>query len=209
MVRSDIATTSAVLGNVFRYPHKANESMTYSVTCECGETAAVTAAQAGGTVLCVCGATLPVPKLSDLRKAAGQTAHRATAADRIAGMIARNELPDRDTCTLCDSHTNDVIWCAIVCERESTSDDTDRTLIYFLIFGWIAVLMAAIRPSIARTYGNDRTVNIPLRVCVPCLPALESTKSQSRLRDVIRRTPAYADLLNDYPKASVYPNCRG
>jgi hypothetical protein len=75
-----------------------------------------------------------------------------------------------------------------------------------MLFGWLAVLAAAIRPAKSKTHGSDITVDVPLRLCRSCLPRFESMKSQSKLREILRRVPACCDLLDTYPGATVYPN---
>lgn len=42
----------------------------FEVVCDCGNPISVSAGQAGGTVACRCGRAVPVPKYSELRRAA-------------------------------------------------------------------------------------------------------------------------------------------
>jgi hypothetical protein len=67
--------------------------MAYFVNCPCGERLAVKATIAGSTIQCACGRDVPVPRLSELRQAAGQGAFEAGIVDTIRRMIADGELP--------------------------------------------------------------------------------------------------------------------
>lgn len=184
-------------------------TMPYSIVCSCGATVSVTTSQAGGTCTCACGVTNAVPRLSELRLSAGEAPHPISGAERIAGIVARSELPDRDTCTSCDANTDNTVWFAVFCERKRTSGGNDNTFVYYMLFGWIAILASAIRPPRSKTHGTDVVVDVPMRICPTCLTAIESTKSQRKLRGLVRRVPACSDLLDSYPNASIMPNCRG
>ena len=67
--------------------------MSYQVECRCGNPVAVTADQAGTTVRCQCGESVPVPSLSKLRAAVGLGSYESGAIDTIRRMMDEGTLP--------------------------------------------------------------------------------------------------------------------
>ena len=112
--------------------------MEYQVRCdECGTAIAVSQSQAGGTCLCECGTEVSVPRLSDLRLAAGQTRYSRTAVDRARGMLKRGELPTKRSCPICGNVGDTVVLLGIQCEKASSTDFQDQGVLAAAIFGWL------------------------------------------------------------------------
>jgi hypothetical protein len=66
---------------------------TYAVVCPCGAKIPVEKSAAGSQVACPCGAMANVPRLSELRRSAGEEAFTLSTVDRIRQLINEGEIP--------------------------------------------------------------------------------------------------------------------
>lgn len=175
--------------------------MTYAVDCACGEKLPVEAVDAGGTIICRCGATVAVPALSKLRQLAGQSSYPVSVADKLLAMNQAGELPVELVCARCGIGTRDVLPCVLVCETA-----------YINRPGWIAALalwfispFAAVSQTNAseqaEVHGRDLTVPTPLRLCVDCVSQVESKKKL--ILALLQKTPIYRELQQLYPHAEL------
>ncbi len=180
--------------------------MSYHVTCDCGREISVTAASAGGEVSCQCGATVAVPRLSDLRKSAGKGAYETSNVDVIVAMLRDGRLPWGDTCAYSEFPTEDVFDIAVQCER---CYDQDRS------GGWVSfvgmVLVGTLAPVSERheseTHGRELVVYTPIRLCEE-FHARFRKAGQRRLRRLLRTVPVYGRLLDEHPSARILPGYR-
>ncbi len=184
--------------------------MTFSVSCDCGNTLDVTSTQAGTDIPCTCGRTVRVPRLSQLRQLAGQGAYEAGTIDTINRMIRDGELPPGDTCAVSGLPTSDSYELYVQCESKwIKGPGTGRYLfviftIVFLPFWIIWVLLGkALLDEERRELGRDRSVYTPLRVRQEHHQQLHSMRSQSKLRKLLRDVPIYAKLLDEFPRAKI------
>lgn len=179
--------------------------MQYVIRCQCGAELSVSAAQAGGTCVCECGAATAVPKLSELRLAAGQSRHPTSAVERVRGMLNRGELPGDHRCPACGNHTDEVVTVGIQCERASSTDFQDQGMLAVAIFGWIGALASALRPQhrMGEIHGHEVRVEVPLRCCSECRPSLTWRIGRRALRRYLCRVPAYREVLGEYPHAAI------
>lgn len=179
----------------------------YRVPCNaCGWETAVGAGQAGGTFVCRCGTAVSVPQLSELRIAAGQTRYTTTAVERVTGMLKRGELPTNQLCPMCGAAAAEVKVIAIECEKISYREAQDQTKIAIGAFGWIACLAAAYRPLPFRpeqTHGRETRLEVPLRFCAACVSQVTALTWKRDLRRFLKAEPAYRELFEEYPNASV------
>ena len=188
--------------------------MSYSVTCPCGKRCDVAATAAGSTIACDCGRPVPVPALSELRLSAGQEAYDRGTAGQIAGMVRRGALPVDELCCISGRSTQDVAVFCIACERvqvrHSGLDLTDRTILGWLVLGWLGIIAGWIgsmfawkkKPKPIREHGREVVVYAPVRISEEYHPSLKR-RSQRYLKDLLKNTPIYAALLKEYPKATV------
>ena len=184
--------------------------MTYAISCPCGKTLPVSATQAGGRILCSCGQSVDVPVLSRLRQAVGQEAYATSTVDVIQRMIRDGELPYGDTCALSGLPTLDVYTLSVQCESKWVrGPGTGRYLfvalsILFLPFWMLWVLLGkALLDEERQELGRDRVVSAPLRVREEHHDRLRRTRSQSKLRKLLRAVPIYAKLLEEFPRARI------
>jgi len=92
--------------------------MTFSFSCECGNTLEVTATQAGTEIPCLCGDAVRVPLLSQLRQLAGQGAYEVDTVDTIIRMTRDGELPHGDICVISGFPTSDTYDLYVQCESK-------------------------------------------------------------------------------------------
>lgn len=156
--------------------------------------------------MCNCGANIGIPRLSELRLSAGQTRYPNNAVARVNGMLKRGELPTSQQCMNCSCTGTEVKFIGIQCEKASSEDPKDNALLAFAIFGWIAALAPAIIPSNSRAeeiHGRETRLEVPLRFCKACINDITPSTRKRDLRKYLATEPAYAELLNESPDASL------
>ena len=188
--------------------------MSYSVTCRCGKNLPVSAVQAGSTILCMCGAAVDVPLLSALRRSAGETAIPLNAIETIQALIRDGELPSGDVCPYSGASANRTFLVRVQCERSfvrgSDPIDAKGAIFYVVFFGWIGALVAYCKLGARREeLGRDTIIDLPLRVSADAVAKLARLRSRRTWTAILRKTPAYARLLDEYPDARVKPVAGG
>ncbi len=78
-----------------------------------------------------------------------------------------------------------------------------RAVAYVLLFGWIGALLASRKTDPREERGRDNYVKIPVRICSDVRDQLIQTKQQTKLKNILSGTPVYAQLLDEYPNATV------
>ncbi len=191
-------------------PSDQRAAMTFSVSCDCGNRLEVSAAQAGTDVSCPCGGTVSVPSLSQLRESAGQGAYESGVIDTINRMIRDGELPHGDTCAVSGLPTSDTYRLYVQCEsRWIRGPGKLRYLftILAILFSPFRIIGGLLGKSLLdeerRELGRDRGVYTPLLVRKEYHEQLRRTRSQSKLRRLLRTVPIYADLLDEFPGARI------
>lgn len=175
--------------------------MTFQLNCKCTREIPVSAGQAGTTITCECGRTLAVPSLGKLRELAGQGRYEAGTIDRIHGMIKRGALPAGDRCVVSGEYTHDVFDLWVQAEKIVTGDENRlaKALVALLIS---PVLLGAIYRPLRANVGRETFVPTPLRVAAAYHGKVQRA-SQRKLKRWLRTVPIYADLLREYPLATV------
>jgi len=174
----------------------------YSVQCHCGRTVAVTKADAGGQVQCRCGQSVRVPRLSELRRQSGQAAYESGAVDRIRRMLAEGQLPPGDTCQISFRPTKDVLWVTVECETPySRGSYSWWSLLLIGLISSAAYFMAA--QAETETVGRETVLRLPLLIDAEFQPQVRRYTA-SRLSELLRAVPIYAQLLAEFPRARVY-----
>lgn len=188
--------------------------MTYELTCDCGRPLQVTARQAGDSVSCECGGQLEVPKLSQLRLLAGQGAFETNSIDRINRLKQIGELPRGTICLECGRRGDEIGELIVQCEKsykveaDCKNDMQSLLRIFFGLLVPFDMLMLLLRRQptheVDREYGHDRSVIVPLPLCEEHKSQL-SSKSQRALRAMLVAVPEYAQLLEEFPRATFHP----
>ncbi len=183
--------------------------MSYSVTCGCGATHTVTATQAGSTLRCACGTSIEVPLLSALRKSAGESPIPLNTIETIQAMIRRGELPSGDICPYSGRPANNTLFVHVQCERVwvrgGDSMGAGQVIAYVLLLGWIGALIASIKTRPREELGQDTSLELPLRISSDAGSKILRIRRQRALKMLLRKTPVYATLLEEFPEAYVRP----
>lgn len=180
--------------------------MTYKVSCGCGKQHLVTTSQAGGELNCSCGRPVSVPRLSELRISAGQTAHRMSVVEQINGMIKRGELPGQSLCTGCGRFCDQTVWLYIQCEKSWSVEYQNRDVIA-MFFGFVTGILSVFVPQQPyrpdEVLGRELSILVPLALCSTCLKPGAKEISQRFARKHMRNVPVYTKLLKEYTNASI------
>jgi hypothetical protein len=181
--------------------------MSYPVSCQCGMRHLVSATEAGSRIRCPCGNSLDVPTLSSLRSSAGETPYPASTIEKIKAMIRDGRLPSGEICPYSGRPVNDTVFFHVQCERSSIEGESNT--VASIIFGLIAgirgarILAEQIRPP--REVGRNTLIEIPLRISSDVRKQVLRIRRQKTLKALLCHTPIYAQLLQEYPDASVKP----
>jgi hypothetical protein len=77
-------------------------------------------------------------------------------------------------------------------------------VVYALVFGWLAALIAAREEAMPReALGRDTSLDIPLRISSDAASQILRIRRQKKLKALLRKTPIYAALLDEFPQAHV------
>jgi hypothetical protein len=161
----------------------------------------VSAGQAGTTIACECGRSISVPSLGKLRELTGRGRYEAGTIDRIYAMIKSGQLPSGERCVVSGEYTHDVFDLWVQAEKIFTGDE--NRFARFLVAFFISPLL--IRPYFQperANVGRETFVPTPLRVA-PSYHGRVRAASQRKLKRWLRSIPIYAELLHEYPLATV------
>lgn len=183
----------------------------YSVTCDCGRKIPVAVTKAGDVLSCTCGRDVLVPRMSELRKAAGESAIPLSTVERINKMVAEGALPVDDLCPLSLRPTDGTLIVRVTCEKawfragSDGSDDGSALLLKLLfgVFGVLAAMMSNRRsPRPAEYFGRDTTVDLRLRIAEEARSRY-SRQTRRQLMALLGKTPIYAKLFDEFPHAKL------
>jgi hypothetical protein len=180
--------------------------MTFTLSCSCGKTITVDAAQAGAEVRCLCGKLNGVPSLSELRYGAGQARYDVSAVDRIRQKVAEGSLPTETECVKCGSQTQDILFSFIECERPWITGGAGFWQIFFaalVLPYWFLLRMSNKAYDNPRVFGRETVVETPLRMCLQCQSAVRGSHGVRALAELIRKVPLYEELLREFPEAEI------
>ena len=156
---------------------------------------------------CSCGRSVTVPSLSTLRTSAGKSAVPLNTLDAIRKILRDGSLPEGVVCPYSGRLANEVIYFHIQCERTWAAggdrEDFLTRFIGFFVFGWVGALIASQRSASSEALGRDVSIEVPVRISGDIRHQLLRTKRQRKLKDLLRQTPIYAKLLQEYPGATV------
>ena len=177
----------------------------YSVFCECGVTHPVSATQAGSTMTCGCGRSVDVPTLSSLRKSAGESAIPSDTIETIQAMIRGGELPSGDICPYSGRPANDTIFFHVQCERVWVrgGESLESGNFAYMFLGWIGALIALQKLRPREELGRDISLEVPLCISSDVRPTIMGMRRQRGLKALLCQTHIYAQLLQEFPRATV------
>jgi len=173
------------------------------------------ATQAGAQLLCLCGQEVDVPRLSDLRQAAGAQAYETSIIEVISRMARENALPITDQCAVCLQPTKDYVELHVQCESQWIQHSGAGRRLFALLatlvlpfwFLWWLIADSLMREKHVER-GHDRSVRVQLPACDLHQATLRQMRSQAKLKKLLRTVPLYAELLSEFPRAKVAPCSR-
>jgi hypothetical protein len=175
--------------------------MVFRIDCDCGIPLKVSEASAGGSVQCLCGRTVPVPQLTELRVRAGLPPYHIGPELLIEHLLLRGELPPTRACVECGNDTGDRVYVCAVCERARVRQSGGISWAV-LLFGFL-LFRALIRIWEERettVLGKDKIYRLPLPVCAACRPRL---RGPHVVREWLGRVAVYEQLLDKFPDADL------
>ena len=173
----------------------------YRVRCSCGLELPVATSAAGGEATCHCGKTVKVPRLSELKRQAGEAAFDVPARDRIRHLLLHGGLPPDPICRFTQRTTSDVVHITVVCEVPRTSGGFNWW--WLLVIGLYSLplyfLASRQEPEVV---GNETVFRLPVPVAADRQAQVRDF-SESQLYQLLGTVPLYAQLLSEYPQARV------
>jgi len=186
--------------------------MNYTVACHCGNEIGVSASQAGSSVSCDCGQAVDVPRLSLLRRSAGEEGVPLGIIERIELLIDKDRLELGESCVVSGVRTTSVLHFHVQCERiwqRGGSPGFFMLILQILIripFGRIGQAMwqdDADDP--VEEFGRDSSIVVPLHVAPEYHQQVLGCRNQRKLKKMLRTVPIYDELLDEYPGAIISP----
>src|SRR5438046_1784161 len=125
-------------------------------------------------------------------------------ADKLRLLRLEGKLPVEERCINCYVQTPDIVNCFVECERPWVRGagfwNTAFGIILTPIFLW-PVLWNALRGK--QALGEEIVVETPIRLCSRCSRELLSRHQRHVLRTLLRKSPLYGDLIDEYPDANI------
>ena len=177
-------------------------AMEYRVTCGCGQSIPVSAGAAGTRVECSCGRVVEVPSLREMRRQSGEP-ETTNPELLIKRMLLAGELPPGPDCNRCGRSDAALLTVVAECERCRVRRPGRWDWLVIAIFSWPFALLAHLwerRSGEVQIHGRDMILNLPIRLCLAC--RMEA-RSRAAIAAMLRAVPAYARLLERYPKAKL------
>jgi hypothetical protein len=181
--------------------------MDYPLTCTCGRTLHVPDSAAGGDATCEsCRAIIPVPKLSDLRKASNLGAFETSSLDRMNRLITEGRMPDGNLCMISGRPITDLLEVELLCEKLSyKKSGTNLGLALMLggLWAMTSILMMRKTGEIIEVHGRETTAFVPLRIDREHHKKLMRKRALAKLRELLRSIPAVVDVLTEFPETEI------
>ncbi len=186
--------------------------------CSCGARTPICQTQAGERIECRCGLPMDIPSLGTLRTIAGLNRYESGIIDTINRMIDDGQLPTEDKCIFSGKPTTDILLLYFQCETvtrkglnsaETLSSRIGSGILFALTkVGGISGLYKSIKSSYPERWeseesfeqvGNNRGVQLPLRVQKDFHAELLSLPRRQQLLEYLKSIPVYARLFEIYP----------
>lgn len=174
----------------------------------CTNRISVTPSQCGGRVNCLCGKTVPVPKLSELRRLNGVGYQNLSPLQRLQKLEDQGELLTDFTCAVCHVRNGDSHECWVQCENKVVNAPGLPSMIAYLFLLPFMTMAGAFAMMLSREaayedpeiHGRDTVAIIPVPVCTECESGFRNS-NRKRLA-ALRTIGHYRELLDAYPDAT-------
>lgn len=183
--------------------------MEFQIDCPCGQKVTVNEGAADGMATCVCGRSVPVPALTELRVRAGLSPYHVSPELVIEHLLAAREIPWGQTCVRCGAATEELAEVVTDCERAWTKEVGTASwpaMVFATLFMPMWAWVIAFQRGEERQYGKDKIYPLPLPICGACRPQLSSPKA---VKDCLTVVPEYRHLLAKFPNAKVQVSLAG
>jgi len=181
----------------------------YCVRCECANEIPVERTAAGGTAVCRCGREVRVPRLSELKRQAGELVElRVSALDRVRQLLLEQGLPPDPVCRITQRPTTDVLYLTVVCEEPRLRGNSSWWGLLFIGAGAFLVSLWLL-PVYLLASREEPEVIAPETVFRLPVPIASDRQAQirdyreSELRELLCTVPLYAQLLAEFPQARI------
>jgi hypothetical protein len=175
----------------------------FQIDCPCGQRVTVNEGAADGTADCVCGQSIRVPSLKEMRVRAGLPPFNISPELLIENILRSEEIPWDRRCVRCCVRTEDVIEVVTACERvwvkEAGSLSWPALVFATLLSPFLAAIWSSRRGELQQ-FGKDKVYPLPLPVCNSCQKKLTTSRE---IKDCLAVVPAYRQLLAKFPDATV------
>jgi hypothetical protein len=176
--------------------------------CECGNKVTVRAADAGGAVLCKCGRSVAVPRLSQLRVLAGADAYVTNPVGAIRkSQQEKSDLTEPRKCVLCGAIKPNLYQCTAICEQSHVKrgDDGTSSIWHWLLLPLVVNILMSFhrKPAYAESRGHDVDVTFILPVCDECELSNGKATRPSVAKKIMNEVPLYRELLAFYPNLTL------
>jgi hypothetical protein len=173
----------------------------YPVRCECGAELSVPSSAAGGQLPCHCGRSVQVPRLSELRRRAGQPPLDLGPLGSVERMLADGHPAPGQLCAFSQVATNDVMMFTILLQKPHVSGGYNWLWLAVIGLWSIPLYLIASRER-PEVHGQELRVRVPLRIAAHHQAEVRKLPPW-QLRNLISTVPLYACLLHTYPAAEV------
>ncbi|MCA9194813.1 MAG: hypothetical protein KDB03_23745 [Planctomycetales bacterium] len=175
--------------------------MQLTVECECGRKTPVTAAHCGGRVDCLCGRTLDVPRLRDLKIRNGIS--NLSTLERLTLVTKDGPFRDGVGCALCSVRQGRVYVIFLECQRPQVFGESNwLTNMFVVAFGGLGRLLHLAEQRELTAHGDERNASFGMEICTDCVRQL--AKRRRRLDLALGKIPEILAVLNDYPDARIH-----
>lgn len=115
-------------------------------------------------------------------------------------MLRDGQLPESDTCQICELKRGVVIPCIVQCETVAIHAPGFWTTAFKMaVSPWFVISALSRDYGIAERHGRNTAISLPIPVCHQCESKFR--KSDTVRRNTLKRTNVYAKLLDQYPDA--------
>ena len=177
-----------------------NDMQQLFIECECCRQTAVTPAQCGGSVACMCGRILEVPHLRQLR--ADNGLGNLSAIDRLNVLGRSGPLRLGKGCVICSTRQGNTHELLLECQKPQIFGEANwLTNLVVMVLGGFGRLLHMNEQRQLIASGEERIVRCAIEVCNDCFES--NAKVTKELIEAIRKIPEINDLFLEYPELEV------
>lgn len=170
---------------------------TYPVSCECTKVHEVPGTDAGKMIACSCGRSVEIPRLSLLRKSAGE---ETLSIDlELEHRLRDNSLPEETECLSCSKPTDDMAFSRVQYESAYKKKNDKSSLAFFFILGPLWAMIYRQFFQIGKEHGDNLEFRLPLRLCAIC----QRKTWKNQVAELLKKVPIYRRFLEKYPLAKI------